>query len=501
MKTSIKNQRGLIFLVVVLLALTIGTATLFVTAANSNNRKIQRDLVNNEVLQKAKEALLAYATARKMDAFIPMPGTLPCPDLDDDGIADFAGCGNFVGSTQQARRLGRLPWKTLGLEDLRDASGERLWYAVSSQYKDNTANTNLNPSTGLGTITLRNSSGTVILNGVSTDIYNPDVGGAVAIVIAPGAVLQREGEAFIQSRTCVGGSCDTTGKCLTTPPTATPKCNPRNYLDVGLGEDNADFIDRMDSRAGNANGFIEGPIKVSGSTIVNDQIIAIRYNDIMPATQQRVAQEVKKCLSEYAGLNRNRFPWPTPICKQASTPVDDWGDDASVLFGRIPGVPFSATALSGMSDQWGATDCNINSSSGWWPTWRKHVFYALAPAYAPAPAPSGNGGPCANASSCLQIQSTTASTFAMNKQVVILVAGSPVGTQIRGGQKDAFATNYLELSNRDLEQRIVGLLPAACNALAPPPVSTGCSPLSNCNKATASNYQPNINDVVVYYPQ
>jgi hypothetical protein len=32
----------------------------------------------------------------------------------------------------QAERLGRLPWKTLGLPDLRDGDGERLWYAVSS---------------------------------------------------------------------------------------------------------------------------------------------------------------------------------------------------------------------------------------------------------------------------------------------------------------------------------------------------------------------------------
>jgi hypothetical protein len=496
MRTPARNQRGLILLVVVLLALTISVGILFVTAANSNSGKIQRDRINDEVLRKAREALVAYATSRRMDSSsASMPGTLPCPDLDDDGSADFIGCGNFVGTTQQARRIGRLPWKTLGLDDLRDASGERLWYAVSTQYKNNTANTNLNPSTGLGTITLRNSSGSIILNGASPDIYNPDIAGAAAIVIAPGAVLQRQGSAFSQNRTCIGGSCDASGKCLTTPAAATPRCDPKNYLDVGLGEDNADFIDRTDIRAGNINGFIQGPIKDSGSIIVNDQIIAIRYNDIMPAMQLRVAQEVKNCLSEYAGLNRNRFPWPTPICRQASTPVDNWDDDASVLFGRIPDTPFSTTALSGMSDQWGVASCNINSGSGWWPTWRKHVFYGLASAYAPAT--SGNGGPCANASSCLQIQSTTASTFAMNKQVVILVAGSPIGAQIRNGQNDAFATNYLEFSNGDLERRITAPLPPACSVLVPPLPCT----LSTCNKATVSTSQSNINDVIVYYPQ
>ena len=33
--------------------------------------------------------------------------------------------------------IGRLPWRTLGLPDLRDSSGERLWYAVSRQFARN----------------------------------------------------------------------------------------------------------------------------------------------------------------------------------------------------------------------------------------------------------------------------------------------------------------------------------------------------------------------------
>ena len=53
-------------------------------------------------------------------------GDLPCPDRDDDGDADAV-----PGCDTAALALGRLPWKTLGLPDLRDGDGERLW----SQFK------------------------------------------------------------------------------------------------------------------------------------------------------------------------------------------------------------------------------------------------------------------------------------------------------------------------------------------------------------------------------
>ncbi len=499
-QTLQRRQHGLVLLVFVLLALAVALGFFFVSIGSSSIEKNRRDRTNEEVLQKAKEALIAYATARKMTSLTPMPGTLPCPDMDDDGDAETS-CGNASGSTQQVNRLGRLPWKTLGLDDLRDSSGERLWYAISSKYKSNTANGDLNPSTGLGTITLRNASGTVLLDGTSADIYSANAGGAVAIVIAPGPPLQRQGDPVVQNRTCIGGSCDALGKCLTTPAASTPKCNPTNYLDIGLGEDNANFIDQNVSRAGNANGFIMGPVVVSGTTIVNDRIVAIRYSDIMLPMQQRVAQEVKSCFSAYAALsqNRNRFPWPTPICQQGgNSPGDKWEDSSSVLFGRVPDTPFTTTATVGMSEQWGATDCNIDSGVGWWPAWKKHVFYALAPAYAPSV--SVPVAPCASASSCLQAQSTTGATIAVDKQIVVLVAGAPIGGQIRGGSNDANAINYLELSNLELQKRIISPLPPTCALLSPQPVLVGCSPLSSCNKATISNHQTSINDVVVYFP-
>ena len=121
----------------------------------------QRDRVSDRALAQAREALLAYAADRPINAAVG-PGYLPCPDLDDDGWAE-ATCGSQNGDSGQADRLGRLPWKTLGVPDLRDGYGERLWYAVSSKYKGllncavSRACLDMTPDAALGTITVRDA--------------------------------------------------------------------------------------------------------------------------------------------------------------------------------------------------------------------------------------------------------------------------------------------------------------------------------------------------------
>ncbi len=68
-------------------------------------------------------------------------------------------------------RPGRLPWRTLGLADLRDADGERLWYAVSPNFRDYASQVLINDAT----------AGTLSVSGAS------NLNDVVAIVFAPGA--------------------------------------------------------------------------------------------------------------------------------------------------------------------------------------------------------------------------------------------------------------------------------------------------------------------------
>lgn len=95
-------------------------------------------------LAQAKHALISRAASDANH-----PGSLPCPDavtniagsnVPNDGIADL-----LAGPTCPSI-IGRLPWRTLGLPDLRDADGERLWYMVAPGYHDSPAKI-VNPDT------------------------------------------------------------------------------------------------------------------------------------------------------------------------------------------------------------------------------------------------------------------------------------------------------------------------------------------------------------------
>ena len=222
-----------------------------------------RDKVSLEALTQAKAGLIAYAVSVQPDTYAKRPGELPCPDLDNDGDAEIT-------CFQAEQRIGRLPWRTLKLPDLRDGSGERLWYALSTTFQRKTFNqcpTSGGPaclnSDTRGTLTVRDSAGVVIFDASGG-------GGAIAVLLAPGPVITRIGKREPQDRSCAGDAnarkCEQSGVC-TGPSSA--RCQAINYLDVAgppalsvrdahdSTEDNADFSDSRD------NGLIAGPVRDS----------------------------------------------------------------------------------------------------------------------------------------------------------------------------------------------------------------------------------------------
>ncbi len=168
---SPSRQRGTLLIVAALLLMVFIGATFALQLASAAGSG-QRDRITERALAQAREALVAYAVDRPINAIVG-PGYLPCPDLDDDGWAEST-CGSMVGDSGQPQRLGRLPWKTLGISDLRDGYGERLWYAVSSKYKGllncgvSHACVDMSPGAALGTITVRDASGLAIHDGTTT---------------------------------------------------------------------------------------------------------------------------------------------------------------------------------------------------------------------------------------------------------------------------------------------------------------------------------------------
>ena len=384
-----QTQSGMALAIAIVALLLAAGAMLAVQAAGFSAAR--RGETSERALAQAREALLAYASDRPITSIVG-PGFLPCPDLDDDGWAEST-CGSLAGDRGQEERLGRLPWKTLGLPDLRDGHGERLWYAVSTRYKGllncaaSAACVDLSPATALGTITVRDSAGAVLHDGRLADA---DRGGAAAVILAPGPPLAREtpaGEARAQRRDCAPGDCDAHGRCVTEPPQRAARCDPANYLDLApperSGEDNAAFHDRSDAgRALNGDGFIQGPVRDErGRVAVNDRIAVVAYADVMPRITRRVGLELAQCLAFFASRPENggRLPRASPSCPGAGTA------------GRIPDTPFDSAP--GMLPRWWRATPRDPEALGELPTQAQACRIALAPADDGATRTLGPGNP------------------------------------------------------------------------------------------------------------
>lgn len=147
---SPRRQRGAA-LMLLLLLVSVGVLAVFVSGLNRAAVQLERDQATATALAlaQAKAALIGRALTDDN-----RPGSLPCPDTNDDGVAESA-CPTVL--------IGRFPWKTLKTSDLRDGSGERLWYELSANYRDQVSSEPLNT----------NTSGTLDGGGVAAKIYAP----------------------------------------------------------------------------------------------------------------------------------------------------------------------------------------------------------------------------------------------------------------------------------------------------------------------------------------
>ncbi len=292
------NQKGA-GLVVLVFFIALAITGYLIHIYNPIQLRLEQDKTTTHALATAKHALTAYAleqiTAgvrsppllrcidRNSDGMIntsdipyspencncglncERPADLPCPDLDNDGEAETACASNIN------MRLGRLPWKTLGTEDLRDGAGERLWYAVSNPYKNNPRQLPMNSQTA-GAISLRNING-LLQNDASVG------NGVVAVVIAAQGALTRieiGGGTTLQERNAANIN------------------NPIHYLDVAQNEDNRDFVEN------DPNGFISGVAKIMQNNqtviIANDIVLPIYQNDLSDLSKITVLNEVSRAL-------------------------------------------------------------------------------------------------------------------------------------------------------------------------------------------------------------
>lgn len=169
------RQRGVAALLFV--AVLIGAiAWVTVSALSGSGRATaERETRTGLALQAAKQSLLAYVAKAAADTTENTPGRLPCPEsLGQPGTAQEGMAAPIVGLFPTCSPVGRLPWRTLGIDQLRDGSGEPLWYAAATgTWALNTSATNLtiNPGTP------------------NTLSYNGTANAVVAVIIAPGTMM------------------------------------------------------------------------------------------------------------------------------------------------------------------------------------------------------------------------------------------------------------------------------------------------------------------------
>ena len=292
------RQHGAALLLSLLIALML-SLTFFFNAANTGTLNAHRQQASEKVLAQAKAALIAWSVLQGDIGSSPTtrrPGTLPCPDTNNSGN-QAASCSAAGGTS-----IGRLPWRTLGIEDLRDADGERLWYALSNNFRRAAGlNDKAINSDAQGTLQLYANDGTSLLTPPGEEL--------AAIIFSAGSPLAGQDR-------------------LSGP------SNAANYLDAANARNNATA----------AGPFISGPVmSTQGDTVLNDLAIAVSARELISAIEKRALREAQNSLAAYAINNGGKYPNPAKANDATCmTLISDIGSynfcssDSSVCFGRLP---------------------------------------------------------------------------------------------------------------------------------------------------------------------
>jgi hypothetical protein len=499
-----RQQRGAALLVMMLVVLVAAT-TVLVSRLDVTDARTRQQTDAQEALAIVRGALIDYAATRP-DFFPGAAVTLPCPDIDDsggwpEGEAHTDACGG-VGETV----IGRVPWRTLGIEPPKDSSGACLWYVVSGSYKD--------AATATSTLVNPDSNGQLQLFGIEATSI---VAGAapqdrpIAMLLAPMSGLD--------------------GQVRAAPSGAGRQCS--------ASFDPAEFLDE-DVASGISNAALAGAADVVDifaaaagyDPLHNDRVALISRTDLASVVQDRhdfdanlrsLGFAVAACVADYARHNPasgppgggppgggppgggppgrgpggegppgqgpdgngppgqgpdgngppgrggggppgrgppgggppglgddHRLPWPAPLGLSDYRVDSDYDDvDAGVLSGRLPDVVDDSSAATGNPVNRILTDCDPTAVPEWsavkrsmWRNWKDHFFYAVAESFAPS---------ATTPSSC-----TTCLTVNGSGQyaAVVLLAGGrlPALGQVRNAPPiDADtrdnAVNYLEAGN------------------------------------------------------
>jgi hypothetical protein len=440
-------------------------------------RNVQRDSTADGrsvlAMAQAREALIGYAATYRDLHPNEVFGYLPCPDRGTgvEGQAQSA-CGGA-----DVTVIGRLPWKTLDLPPLRDASGECLWYAVSGNFKYNPKTADLMNRDSNGLIEVMAADGTGFVAGASPQHR------AIAVVFSPGAILPGQDRALATANppTVCGG-----GKHYSSGPD-TNKYDPANYLDIDIA---SDIDNAAASTPANAlSRFIaaeHADRTPAADDAFNDLLMPIFPDDIFARHLDKRAdmesaltdpltgmlRKVADCLVAYGrsnddnsvGANYKFLPWAANLDISPFGTTSNYIDADGMLSGRLPrivsfsandgahkniiGPPVNYTNVALLDE----TAClGWDSVDEFWNNWKDHVFYAVSNAYKTPGHQGHNNDPCSD--ECIKVEDPDGTKTDI--AAVVIFAGARQAEQTRDNNANpsydstekADPANYLEGDN------------------------------------------------------
>lgn len=288
-----KKQRGVVaFLMVFIVAL--GAAAYLVKTINAFNLYDNQEKKTYQSLAKAKSALIAWSVSHKYT-----PGQMPWPDRNGDG--NYDGSSDCVATTfQYSYLLGQLPtmpatspcldpntgsvsytglstYPGLG-EDLRDAQGNKLWYAVSRNLvRDYVTATNPVINSGISNsptypwLQVLDRNGNLVSDRVAV------------VIIAPGDPIGGQDRSGIANAS----------EYLDSFQIGAATFNNRSYATA-----DEDFIMGEDSRNVSAN-----DTSLNKPYYFNDKLVYITIDELMTALEKRVGEEARADLKKYRDDN------------------------------------------------------------------------------------------------------------------------------------------------------------------------------------------------------
>jgi len=326
MSRSRNAQRGvalLLLLVVVVLAFTYVLMSRLPLATLQTATKRE---FNAKVLNQAKQALIGWMVinATQTDN---NPGRLPCPEGANNIATTSEGVAAPDPGDPTCARVGRLPWRTLGLDKLVDADAEPLWYAVSPGWS------------------LQNTSTTLTINSdkrgqMTVDGLAPP-NDVVALIIAPGRAMNVQ----------AAPGCTARNQARAAP---APTINPADYVEC-------------------FNAATPAFSTVGPATSFNDQVLAVTTADLIPeleaAIQQRMQREIAPALrSVYASAawGQTAANPVYPFAALFNNPDPGSGNSYQANDGRYQGLlPFNCSAAGCASDaRYSPTFVNWTTSGG-----------------------------------------------------------------------------------------------------------------------------------------